>query len=107
MHHISLSQAHQNLQDSGELFKVLFQHGTLSVEFYQPQLVDQQQPHSRDEIYLIATGRASFVGGAQIVQVQKGDFLFVPAYEAHHFFDFSPDFAVWVFFYGVEGGEKQ
>jgi hypothetical protein len=32
-------------------------------------------------------------------------FLFVPAGQIHRFENFSSDFAVWVVFYGPEGGE--
>lgn len=35
-----------------------------------------------------------------------GDFLFAAAGEIHRFEDFTPDLAVWVLFYGPEGGEK-
>jgi hypothetical protein len=31
--------------------------------------------------------------------------LFVAAGQTHRFEDFSDDFAVWVFFYGPDGGE--
>ena len=35
-----------------------------------------------------------------------GGDLFVPAGQIHRFEDFSSDFAVWVAFYGPEGGER-
>jgi hypothetical protein len=31
----------------------LFRHGSLEVEFYRPEGVDLQQPHDRDEIYVV------------------------------------------------------
>ena len=34
-----------------------------------------------------------------------GDCLFAAAGEVHRFEQFSDDLAVWVFFYGPEGGE--
>jgi len=34
------------------------------------------------------------------------DFLFVPSGVEHHFENFSDDLAVWVIFYGPEGGES-
>jgi uncharacterized protein YjlB len=34
------------------------------------------------------------------------DVLFVPAGVEHRFEGFSDDFAVWVFFFGPEGGEE-
>jgi mannose-6-phosphate isomerase-like protein (cupin superfamily) len=38
--------------------------------------------------------------------VRPGTFLFVPAGQPHRFEDFSDDLAVWVLFYGPEGGES-
>ena len=43
--------------------------------------------------------------GEQRYTVEAGSFLFVPADHFHRFEDFSSDFAVWVVFYGPEGGE--
>lgn len=35
-----------------------------------------------------------------------GDFLFVPAGVEHRFEEFTDDLAVWVVFYGPDGGER-
>jgi len=68
--------------------------------------VDRQQPHSRDEFYIIARGKGEFVQGDQRVKFTAGDFLFAPAGVPHRFEKFSKDFATWVMFYGPQGGEK-
>ena len=39
----------------------LFQHGTLSIEFYAPRGTDPQTPHTRDEVYVVASGSGEFV----------------------------------------------
>lgn len=103
--HISIEDAKSTLAKSGNLFQTLFNHGTLSVELYKPNMVDNQSPHTRDEIYVIASGSGQFSLSGEITLVNAGDFLFVPAKAAHHFFDFTTDFSTWVFFYGPEGGE--
>jgi quercetin dioxygenase-like cupin family protein len=72
---------------------------TLEVEVYAPQDQDRQQPHARDEIYIIARGAGQFFDGQKTCSVATGDFLFVPAGQEHRFSKFSEDFAVWVFFY--------
>lgn len=103
---ISIDQAAELLKESKALFTELFKHGTLSVEFYKPDKADHQQPHDRDEIYVIATGSGTFNNGAKLWNFKAGDFLFVPAGVEHRFENFSEDFSTWVFFYGPTGGEQ-
>lgn len=86
-------------------FAELFRHGTLAVEYYAPRGVDGQQPHARDEVYVVASGTGAFVDGDARYPFGPGDVLFVPAGVVHRFEDFTDDFATWVFFYGPEGGE--
>jgi mannose-6-phosphate isomerase-like protein (cupin superfamily) len=91
---------------NGERFVELFKHGTLSVELYAPRRTDPQQPHPRDEVYVIISGTGRFLRGDEEVVFERGDVLFAPAGMFHRFVDFSQDFVAWVFFYGPEGGEK-
>jgi mannose-6-phosphate isomerase-like protein (cupin superfamily) len=90
----------------GALFTELLSHGTLSVEIYAPQGVDAQEPHSRDEVYVVASGSGEFLCGERRERFGPGDLLFVPAHVPHRFLDFTADLAVWVMFYGPEGGER-
>lgn len=80
----------------------VFAHGSLEVEMYAPQGSDPQQPHARDEIYIVARGDGLFFDGTSRHAVRMGSFIFVPAGQQHRFERFSTDFAVWVFFYGPE-----
>lgn len=89
----------------GNLAVPVFAHGSLEVEFYTPRDVDLQQPHHRDEVYLVAQGTATFHDGQERFAVMPGSFIFVAAGQSHWFENFSSDFAVWVFFYGPDGGE--
>jgi mannose-6-phosphate isomerase-like protein (cupin superfamily) len=89
----------------GNLAIPVFSHGTLEAELYAPKGSDAQQPHARDEIYVVAQGAATFFDGSQRHSVRAGSFLFVPAGRVHRFESFSDDFLVWVFFYGPPGGE--
>ncbi len=88
-------------------FVELFQHGTMQLEYYKPEKIDLQQPHSRDEIYVVISGIGIFYCGGERKPFKAGDFLFVPAKVEHRFEDFSDDFATWVIFYGPEGGEEK
>lgn len=89
----------------GNLAVPIFRHGSLEAELYSPKGHDAQTPHARDEVYVVARGSAVFFDGAREHEVEPGAFLFVPAGREHRFVLFSDDFAVWVFFYGPEGGE--
>lgn len=105
-HHLDPRQALAQLPgDGGESWRVLFQHGSLEVEIYAPRGHDPQQPHGRDELYVVISGRGYFRNGDARHRFAPGDLLFVPAGVAHRFEDFSDDFATWVVFYGPEGGE--
>lgn len=89
----------------GKRFVLAFEHGTLAVELYAPRGTDPQQPHTRDEVYVVVSGNGTFVQGEKRDAFRPGDFLFVAAGVPHRFEEFSDDLAVWVIFYGPEGGE--
>jgi mannose-6-phosphate isomerase-like protein (cupin superfamily) len=90
---------------AGERFAEIFKHGTLQIEIYAPRGTDPQKPHTRDELYFVATGSGTFVYGVTRSPFAAGDLLFVPAGIKHKFEDFTDDLVVWVAFYGPEGGE--
>ncbi len=90
----------------GSEFVTLFLHGSLQVEVYKPKRIDRQQPHSRDEIYVVISGSGHFVLGSERQAFAAGEVLFVPAGIVHRFEEFTDDFATWVFFFGPNGGEK-
>src|SRR6476469_4456751 len=103
---ITLDEALSRLPGpQGEDAVSLFDHGSLVVKLYTPRAQDQQTPHSRDEIYVIARGSGEFLCGDTRQQFNPLDVLFAAAGVAHRFENFTDDFAVWVFFYGPEGGE--
>ena len=60
--------------------------------------VDDQSPHTEDEVYVVTSGRARFTSGGQTVAVGPGTTLFVPAHEEHRFHDITEDLALIVFF---------
>jgi mannose-6-phosphate isomerase-like protein (cupin superfamily) len=101
----ALSGLEQLPGPNGERSVELFRHGTLTVKLYAPRSADHQHPHTRDEIYVIATGTGRFEREGKEVSFGPGDVLFVAAGEQHRFIEFTDDFATWVFFYGPEGGE--
>ncbi len=75
------------------------------IEVYAPRDYDAQVPHRHDEVYVVARGSGTFARGRERFPFRAGDLLFVPAGEDHRFEDFTDDLAVWVIFYGPDGGE--
>ena len=105
-HRLTVTEALARLPGpAGERYVELFQHGTLSVELYAPRGRDPQDPHTRDEVYVVVQGSGLFRNGDVRHPFGPGDLLFVPAGVVHRFENFSDDLAVWVVFYGPEGGE--
>lgn len=103
---IKLSEALDRLPGpQGERSVALFEHGSLVVKLYAPRGKDDQTPHSRDEVYVVAQGSGEFVCGDSRRGFAPTDVLFVAAGIEHRFENFTDDFGVWVFFYGPEGGE--
>jgi mannose-6-phosphate isomerase-like protein (cupin superfamily) len=103
--HLALNATQKKLQSSGKEFVEFFSHGSLVVELYKPDKADKQTPHTRDEVYIIASGTGRFFNAGTYVDFSPGDFLFVPAGAEHRFEEFTDDFSTWVIFYGPEGGE--
>ena len=89
----------------GERFAVAFTHGSMLVELYDPGPIDTQQPHTRDELYIVVSGRGTFERGDERTTFGPHDVLFVPAGMPHRFVEYTGDFRTWVVFYGPEGGE--
>jgi mannose-6-phosphate isomerase-like protein (cupin superfamily) len=84
----------------GQRFATVFQHGSLLVEIYAPRGTDPQQPHTRDEVYFVISGRGSFVMDGKRQAFGPGEVIYAPAGVPHRFEDFSEDFATWAIFGG-------
>lgn len=103
---VTLAEAMAQLPTpEGKRFVTVFEHGSLTVELYAPRGVDPQQPHTRDEAYIVVKGSGEFINGESLRPFGAGDFLFAPAGVEHRFVNFTDDLIVWVIFYGPEGGE--
>jgi len=98
-----LAEARAAPFQEGRRSALVFERGMLELRYYAPRGVDPQTPHTRDELYVIAAGRGTFVREAERVAFGPGDALFVAAGIAHHFEDFGDDFGTWAIFFGVTG----
>lgn len=90
---------------AGEHSVSLLQRGTLNIKLSLPVPPNQQTPHAQDEVYVIIRGRGVFVHDGQRDPFEAGDLMFVAAGTEHRFEEFTEDLAVWVVFYGPNGGE--
>ena len=102
---ISLAEGRAAPIPAGRRSSELMAHGSLEIRFYAPRGRDEQTPHTRDEVYVVARGSGEFVNAGVRHRFGPGDLLFVPAHVPHRFENFSDDLAVWVMFYGPVGGE--
>jgi mannose-6-phosphate isomerase-like protein (cupin superfamily) len=103
---VTVEQAMAHPIPKGERSAPVLAHGSMLVKYYAPRESDEQTPHTRDELYVVARGSGWFVKGDRRHPFSVGDVLFVPAGVPHHFEDFTDDFGTWVVFYGPEGGER-
>jgi mannose-6-phosphate isomerase-like protein (cupin superfamily) len=60
--------------------------------------LDDQHPHSEDEIYVVQAGTATLVTDSGSAEVGPGSVIFVPAGERHQFTDVGGDLALLVIF---------
>ena len=83
----------------------LLRRGSLDIKLSRPLPPNEQTPHTQDEVYVIVRGRGVLFHEGKRDAFEAGDCLFVAAGTEHRFEDFSDDLAVWVIFYGPDGGE--
>jgi len=88
----------------GEHSIQVFERGNVRVKLYEPPGQDPQTPHRQDELYFVARGSGVFWDGADRRPVEAGAFLFMGAGMPHRFENFTEDFAVWVVYFGPDGG---
>jgi mannose-6-phosphate isomerase-like protein (cupin superfamily) len=60
--------------------------------------LDDQTPHTEDEIYVVRSGRATLRTETGTAEVGPGSVIFVPAGETHTFTDVTEDLALVVIF---------
>lgn len=93
-------------EDTGVMrFHYALRRGTMKIGLYAPLGHDTQGPHKQDELYVVAAGSGVFVKDGARKPFKARDAIFVEAGVTHRFEDFSPDLAVWVIFWGPDGGE--
>ena len=69
--------------------------------------VDDQVPHTEDEIYVVISGRAVLQAGEDSAAAGPGSVIYVAAGEDHRFTDVTEDLAAIVLFAPAEGTRDQ
>jgi len=69
--------------------------------------VDDQEPHTEDEIYVVTAGRAVLRAGRDSAPVGPGSVIYVAAGEEHRFTEVTEDLAAIVLFAPAEGARSQ
>jgi mannose-6-phosphate isomerase-like protein (cupin superfamily) len=69
--------------------------------------VDDQTPHTEDEVYVVTSGRAKISTPAATLDIVAGSVIFVPANEEHRFIDVTEDLALLVVFGPAYGSRSE
>ena len=69
--------------------------------------LDDQHPHTEDEIYVVQAGTATLVTDSGTAEVGPGSVIFVPAHERHQFVSVGADLALLVVFAPPEGSRQR
>ena len=72
------------------------------VEYWALRFPDTQEPHDRDEVYVIIDGEGEFDMNGQLSPIGAGDLIFVPAGMPHRFTRYSSNLAMWIVFFGPQ-----
>jgi mannose-6-phosphate isomerase-like protein (cupin superfamily) len=83
--------------DFAEVFRAPSGLLSLTVARWPAGSIDDQQPHTEDEVYYVAAGRARLTIGAEEVEVEPGSVAFVAAGVEHRFSRIAEDLEVLVF----------
>lgn len=106
--HVNVFDFSQLLAQSTERYLEFVRVPSFSVGIYvlDEGATDNQKPHSLDEVYYIASGKAKMKveteGDGKTFDASPGTIIFVPARVHHSFYDITERLAVLVFFAGAE-----
>jgi quercetin dioxygenase-like cupin family protein len=109
MQSFSLNDLVTECERRTERWQEFLRASSLSMGLYRIKAgqLDEQKPHSEDEVYLVVSGKASFRAGGQVQAVAPGTLIFVERTVEHRFVDVTEDLTVLVFFAPPEGSLKQ
>ncbi len=83
--------------DFAEFFRSPSGSLSLTIARWPAGSVDEQQPHTEDEVYLVWSGRAVLTVAGESVPVEPGSVAFVAAGVEHRFSEIDEDLETLVF----------
>ena len=93
----------QDRHEFAEFFRSPSGSLSLTVARWPAGSVDDQQPHTEDEVYYVAAGRAQLTVNDQPTPVEWGSVAFVAAGVEHRFIEITEDLEVLVFWSPARG----
>ena len=99
-----LAQLITECSQSGSEYLEFIRKPSLSVGLYMLSAgaIDQQEPHTEDEVYYIVSGRGSIQVDKESRPVEAGSVVFVQANVEHRFHTITEDLTILVFFAPAE-----
>ena len=98
MLHYTIEEAISRLdKPKEEIFRKLLKKGIMKIEYYVPEKI--QKPFSRDQIFVVASGRSTYYRNGDRAPVKPSDLLFITTGTDFHFENFTDDFATWRMYY--------
>jgi mannose-6-phosphate isomerase-like protein (cupin superfamily) len=111
--HVNVFDFSQLMARSTERYLEFVRVSSFSVGIYvlEEGATDHQKPHTLDEVYYVASGKAKMKIGAngdvRDFEVSPGTIIYVPARVHHSFYDITERLAVLVFFAGAESSTRR
>ena len=99
-----LAQLVTECSQAGSQYLEFIRKPSLSVGLYMlpAGAIDQQEPHTEDEVYYVVRGRASIQVDKESRPVEAGSVVFVQANVEHRFHTITEDLTILVFFAPAE-----
>src|SRR5512143_2521351 len=109
MHAYELAQLIDQRADSNKLYLEFLKLPDLSMGLYVLPAggTDPQSPHTEDEVYYVASGRARIDVAGEDRRVQAGSIVYVSKNVEHRFHSIEEELTVLVFFAPAEYSLKQ
>jgi mannose-6-phosphate isomerase-like protein (cupin superfamily) len=99
----ALARLTADRHDVAEAFRSPSGSLSLTVARWPAGSVDDQQPHTEDEVYYVAAGRARLTVNGETIPVGTGTVAFVATGVDHRFTDITEDLEVLVFWSPARG----